>query len=307
MSDRWFTSPIENHQRKTSQGLVEYADVGQGSAILYFHGTGAGNDAAIIMEGWLLDDGFRLIVPSRPGYYGTPLSCGRSPNDCADLAAELLQQLNIDRVAVVGTSGGGLAASCFASRHPMLSAALVLQCALSHPFTSRRWMPPHLRSVYPFFKYHRWCLPILRLGYRREMEKIRRRPDGVVEGMSGQRQAEIVDEEATKSLVPLLAESELRCSQHPAGVENDWANAVDENWLTPGSVNCPTLILHDSLDPLIPSAHVEWAMNCIPSAEHCDLHAGGHLIWLGKDGPKMREVRGNFLHSHLAGGTSSSE
>ena len=91
----WSTGEISLKQVQTSQGLLEYADVGQGLPILYFHGKGAGSDAAIIMERSLLDDGFRLIVPNRPGYYGTPLSCGRSPSDCADLAAELLDQLDI--------------------------------------------------------------------------------------------------------------------------------------------------------------------------------------------------------------------
>ena len=104
----WSTGEISLKQVETSRGLLEYADVGQGLPILYFHGTGAGNDAAIIIERSLLDDGFRLIVPNRPGYCGTPLSCGRSPSDCADLAAELLDQLDIERVVVIGTSGGGL-------------------------------------------------------------------------------------------------------------------------------------------------------------------------------------------------------
>jgi len=139
----WSTGEISLKQVETSRGLLEYADVGQGLPILYFHGTGAGNDAAIIMERSLLDDGFRLIVPNRPGYYGTPLSCGRSPSDCADLAAELLDQLDIERVVAIGTSGGGLSAPSFAARHPTKTVALVLQCALSHRFASSRWMPPH--------------------------------------------------------------------------------------------------------------------------------------------------------------------
>ena len=104
----WSTGEISLKQVETSRGLLEYADVGQGLPILYFHATGAGNDAAIIMERSLLDDGFRLIVPNRPGYYGTPLLSGRSSNDCADLTAELLDQLHIERVVVIGTSGGGL-------------------------------------------------------------------------------------------------------------------------------------------------------------------------------------------------------
>jgi len=181
----WSTGEINLKQAETSHGLLEYADVGQGLPILYFHGTGAGNDAAIIMERSLLDDGFRLIVPNRPGYYGTPLSCGRSPNDCADLAAELLDHLDIERVVVIGTSGGGLPAPSFAARHPTKTVALVLQCAVSHRFTSSRWMPPHLRRFYPLFRHPRVFLPILRFGFRREMQKLQGNPHSIVSYMSG--------------------------------------------------------------------------------------------------------------------------
>ncbi len=297
----WFAGAIHNQQMETSKGLVEFADVGRGPAILYFHGTGAGNDAAVIMERLLLEDGFRLIVPNRPGYFGTSLACGRSPNDCADLAAELLEQLNIERAVVIGTSGGGLPACSFAAQHPGRATALILQCALCHPFTSSRWMPRQLRWLYPLFRYHRLCLPILRIGFRWEMHKLRRDPNGVVSYMSGERQAELYDDEATNALVPLLVESELRCARLPAGIENDWANAVDEDWLRPDSVRCPTLILHDRADPLVPFAHVEWAMNCIRDAEFCDLHAGGHLIWVGKHGSKMRDVRAAFIRRQIDG------
>jgi hypothetical protein len=63
-----------------------------------------------ILERTLIEDGFRLIVLNRPGNFGTPLSCGRTPQEHADLGAELLDRLNIERVAVFGTSGGGVAA-----------------------------------------------------------------------------------------------------------------------------------------------------------------------------------------------------
>jgi hypothetical protein len=42
---------VANQQRhETSQGVVEYLDVGTGIPTLYFHGTGAGNEAALLLE-----------------------------------------------------------------------------------------------------------------------------------------------------------------------------------------------------------------------------------------------------------------
>lgn len=124
----WNTNPFEQRHVQTSKGIVEYADLGQGIPILYFHGNDVGNDSVVMMEKSLLDDGFRLIAPNRPGYYGTPVTSGRTPSDCADLSAELLDQLRIERAVIIGTSAGGAAACRFAACHPQKTAGLVLQC-----------------------------------------------------------------------------------------------------------------------------------------------------------------------------------
>ena len=50
---------------QTTRGPVEVLESGQGWPVLYFHGTGAGNDLVPAMEQPLLQDGFRLIVPNR--------------------------------------------------------------------------------------------------------------------------------------------------------------------------------------------------------------------------------------------------
>jgi pimeloyl-ACP methyl ester carboxylesterase len=296
--DFCLTDKIEQRQVQTSKGPVEYADLGQGIPILYFHGNDAGNDAAVMLEKSLVDDGFRLIVPNRPGYYGTPLQCGRSPNDCADLAAELLDQLRVERVAVIGTSGGGPAACRFAARHPQRSIALVLQCALSHPFDSGRWMPHGVGWLLPVFRHLSIFLPVLRFGHRRQTRKLLR-GNFVADCMSKDRFAEMRDSKALQSLGSLLAASMLRCSERPEGIENDWANWTAEPWLTRGSVGCPTLILHDRADSVVPIAHAEWAMQCIPGAQFCELHTGGHLIWVGRDHDKMRSQRAAFIRRHF--------
>ena len=220
-------------QSQTPQGVIEYCDAGQGPPILYFHGTGAGCDSVFILEQWLLDDGFRVIAPNRPGYYGTPLTSGRSASECADLAAALLESLHVDRVAVIGTSGGGLAACRFASLRPARTACLVLQCAVAHPFSTPGWMPAHLHWLHWAFWHHRICLPLLRLGFRWEMRKIRRDANAVSDSLCGTRAAELLDDDATRSYARLLTASELRCARQPAGIENDWANDSGPHWLTP--------------------------------------------------------------------------
>src|SRR5688572_12975879 len=126
MPDRPAPPPLPESRTcvvQTTKGPVEVLESGHGRPILYFHGTGAGSDIVPAMEHPLVEAGFRLIVPNRPGYYGTPLSCGRTAGDCADRAAELLDRLGVGRAAVIGTSGGGPGATAFAARHPARTAA----------------------------------------------------------------------------------------------------------------------------------------------------------------------------------------
>lgn len=74
---------------------------------------------------------FRHIIPSRPGYLRTPLSVGRTPREPAEAFAALLDILKIDKVAVLGGSGGGPSAIGFAARYPDRCVAFVLEEAVS--------------------------------------------------------------------------------------------------------------------------------------------------------------------------------
>ena len=46
----WLTGSVEQRRVQTSKGPVEYADVGQGIPVLYFHRNDAVNDAAVLLE-----------------------------------------------------------------------------------------------------------------------------------------------------------------------------------------------------------------------------------------------------------------
>ncbi len=63
---------------------------------------------------------------SRPGYLGTPLSAGRSPQEQADLCAAVLDALRIRCTAMMAISGGGPTALQFALRYPDRCKALVM-------------------------------------------------------------------------------------------------------------------------------------------------------------------------------------
>ncbi|WP_137152049.1 alpha/beta hydrolase [Devosia sp. FKR38] len=81
---------------------------------------------------------FRLLVPSRPGYRGTPLAGKTTPRDAAALGAALLDEVGIEKTMVVGVSLGGRAAIEFAASFPERTRALVLGSAISGPW----YQPP---------------------------------------------------------------------------------------------------------------------------------------------------------------------
>ncbi|MEO8603496.1 MAG: alpha/beta fold hydrolase [bacterium] len=89
---------------------------GEGSVVLHFHGGNVGHNGWFFLE-HLVRAGYQVLTPDRPGYLGTPIEHGGSPEQQADLAAALLDALGIQRVPVVGISAGGPVAIQFAARH----------------------------------------------------------------------------------------------------------------------------------------------------------------------------------------------
>ena len=64
------------------------------------------------------DLGVRYLLADRPGYGGSTRLAGRGVADIADDLAVLLDHHNLDRVPVMGTSGGGPHALAVAAKHP---------------------------------------------------------------------------------------------------------------------------------------------------------------------------------------------
>jgi pimeloyl-ACP methyl ester carboxylesterase len=279
----------------TTAGDVEFLDISRGLPILYFHGTGAGADSMPPLERPLLEDGCRLIIPNRPGYFGTPLDDRRSAADCADLMAALLDQLALQRVVLIGTSGGGPPAAVFAARHPTRTAGLVMQCAQSHAWDGPRWLPERQRWLYPLLRYRR-LRPGLNVAHRLAGRLTPASVGPVLRFFSGPRFDDVRDDEAAERLMDQLITSSARCAQQPAGIDNDLEILFDPaTTVPPNAIACPTLIIHDRADPVVPFCHAEWLRQAVPHARWTDHTLGGHLIWFGRDVQQMHAERMRFV------------
>ena len=111
----------------TSKGNIEFIFKGNnGPVLLYIHGSPGGCDQNIDPT-----QKYRVLTPSRPGYRRTDISVGKTPEQQADSFKALLDTLEIDKVFIMGVSGGGPSSMYFAAKYPEKTLGLILFEAVS--------------------------------------------------------------------------------------------------------------------------------------------------------------------------------
>jgi len=88
---------------------LNYAEYGipDGKPLLYFHGTPGSRLERHPAQGIAKTLGIRLVVPERPGYGSSSDQPGRSMLQWADDMEYFINQLGLERFAIIGFSGGG--------------------------------------------------------------------------------------------------------------------------------------------------------------------------------------------------------
>ena len=133
---------------ETPFGLVEYAEAGDGPPLLVVHGVFGAYDFGVGTGRANLPDGYRIISPSRFGYFGSPFPADSSPTAQADAFAVLLDHLGIDVLPVVAFSAGSSSAVQLALRHPeRVSRMALISPNAPHPQTLPK--PPRRRGADP--------------------------------------------------------------------------------------------------------------------------------------------------------------
>jgi pimeloyl-ACP methyl ester carboxylesterase len=117
---------------QASLGSIEYTLLGSGPVVLICHGTSSNCFSTDIVDP-LVQAGFSVLTPSRPGYGCTLLSVGPSAAGAAEALVALLDSLQIPTCDVVAISGGGPTGLALAAGFPQRVKRLVLAAAISHP------------------------------------------------------------------------------------------------------------------------------------------------------------------------------
>ena len=286
--------PLDAPVISTARGPVQHVDSGgDGAPVLFVHGTPGGCDQGALMGRFLVDAGFRVVAPSRPGYLDTPLDDRPTPADQAALHAALLDALGIDRVAVVCWSGGGPSSYSLAAIEPDRVRALVGIAAVSKAYS---FAHPSEETIL-FGRPGTWLMK----------ELARHAPKSTVkalvteEGDLPKDQAtalvhEIWDDPARRAWV--LEWAGTVTGRRRAGFDNDRAQleALD---LDLASIVAPTLLVHADTDSDVAYAHSEHAAAAIPGAVLHTIAGGTHIsLWTGPDDAAARAGVVDFLREH---------
>jgi pimeloyl-ACP methyl ester carboxylesterase len=248
----------------TAHGPVEYGVTDEGPVVMFIHGALGGYDQPLALARMIA--GFTKLAPSRPGHLRTPLSTGRSPVEQADAYAALLDVLEIERVAVVGGSGGGPSALQFALRHPDRCWALGMVSALClrpSPATMRRYY--FWARIAPF-DFLVWALD-------KVMVESLLRADGVTR----ETRRRLATEPETMDILNYVLKIYPTHSR-AAGLLNDLVEAA-RALPVPGleRITLPTLVIHGTADAVVPYANAIHVAGRIPGATLVPIEGGGHM------------------------------
>lgn len=274
----------------TARGAVEYATSGEGPALLVLHGVMGGWDQSLLLARTVSFAGFRALAISRPGYLGTPLAAGRTPEEQADLYAATLDALGVERAAAIAVSGGGPSAIRFALRHPGRCWALVLISSVGEPIGGRLPLSFYLAL---WLGRRAWFAERLRRRLQRDPESRARRSirDPEVRART------LADPEAGPLFREMLASSGDRIAMRLDGTKQDvLGGRAPAPQLE--DVRVPTLVVHGTADRVVPFArHGQVLARRIPGAELLALEGGEHVaIFTHRD--VIRARVGAFLRAH---------
>jgi pimeloyl-ACP methyl ester carboxylesterase len=255
---------------ETTRGPVECTDSGDGPAVLLLHGAMGGFDqSAVLGRAALGDAAFRRIAISRPGYLGTPLAAGPTPEEQADLCAALLDALGVGQARVMAVSGGGQTALQFALRHHELCSALVMISACSAPLLEPVPLRYHLMkwmARFPSFT-------------ARMAQKAARDPEAAARRSipdDEQRARTLRHPEAGRLLAELQQSTLHRTRERLPGTDNDIRQSHHPFDYPVERITAPVLIVHGSADPIVPYPQAEALAARLDRGELLTLRGGGH-------------------------------
>lgn len=248
-------------------GDIEFTEGGSGPDVLVIHGSGGGYDQGELLVRAALGDQFHWISPSRFGYLHSTFHEGATFDDQAHAYAYLLDQLGIDKVAVVALSHGGPSALLFAVLHPeRVSSLTLISCGVASSGAQEQVQANQkgdmLMTIYRYDPLY-WSITKL---FKKQFMELMGANDAVIADLNPD-QRELVDQ-----IIDYMNPVSLRSD----GVAFDNKATMPNERIA--KVRAPTLILHATDDTLQLYHNAQFAASNIPDARLVSFQRGGHLL-----------------------------
>ena len=247
---------------ETSLGSVEYTLKGNnGPVLLFIHGTPGGYDQTTEAT-----DKFRVLTPSRPGYLRTSILLGKTPLEQAKVFKALLDALGIDKVTVMGVSGGGPSSLEFAAKFPEKVHGLIAFEAVSYAedFTETD------AEIIGASDFSLWfqLVSMSFLSNENLASAIFPNPHNRKKLLNKQKNIEEL-KRLVWSIWPLSARQE--------GIKNDYEQF--SNFSAPlNEITVPTLVIHGNEDINVDISHATKLIKNIKGAELYTVKGGDHYM-----------------------------
>jgi len=272
---------------KLEKGKIEYTLRGAGPVILNLHG-GHSNSQENFGYQPLLDAGYSILTPSRPGYGRTDVEVGKTAAETAKSLVELLDHLKIDKVYLIGVSAGGLTAIYLAANYPARVKKLVLESAASKAWLSKNDLDYNVGKVIFNPKIQKLTWFILRKfanNFPNLFAKIFLPQFSTLSSKEVMNQIKSFDIKRLVEMINRYASD----TGFIYDLEHQTAKEVLQK------IEVPTLIMHSKYDKSVSFEHAEYAAFYIKDSEIYADDFWGHLIWLGKSKAKRNNKLLDFL------------
>jgi 2-hydroxy-6-oxonona-2,4-dienedioate hydrolase len=271
-------------------GPIEFAESGDGPAVLFIHGAGGGFDQGLDIGRAVLGDKYRIIAPSRFGYLGTPVPADASAEAQADAHRWLLDALKLDTVPVIGLSAGAPSAMQLVLRHPerCSSLTLIVPLAFSPDRVASDGPSPFLRTILntiaasdPVF----WVA--MKIARPMLLKTILGTPVEVYRNGTSEERRNV--NEVLRTILPI--------SRRFAGIANDGVVASGLARLPLEDIKVPTLVISAADDLYGTYEGALYTAGQIQDGTFVGFASGGHLL-LGHDAEVRSQITG-FLSERV--------
>lgn len=315
--EKWLEKTTEKLDAKgklihTALGDIQVVTHGHGPVVIALHGGFGGWDQGELVASNIAHHGFKVIIPSRPGYLSTPIFTNpillqeTTAAQQAELIVAMLDSLKIPKAIVLGFSAGAPVAYEFGLRHPDRTNAVVLECIGANPGEDGLFyalLGALLVLETETIDYGTYLLNLsLKDDFNSTAQQFLPADTSLTGKALRQRNDYVLHHISQYDFLRRMLKATIPISPRLLGTLNDFLGV--EYWTTtytpptPAQYSLPTLIIQAINDSngFYPTAQ---AVNAnLLTSQLISVKESGHFIWLGPNTKKWEKQLIAFLKTH---------